>query len=114
MKKKMAKEKLKKIKEKGDGFWADFKKELDAALEAGGEHLTVPTEETEVTEPETQAPTQAPAETEDAPTEEPSEEEDFLAGKSWIGIVIIAGVLTVLIAGALIFRTSGRGGKYMR
>ncbi len=29
-------------------FWEGFKKELDAALEAGGEHLTVPAEETDM------------------------------------------------------------------
>lgn len=78
------------------------------------------TEATEVTE-ETQAPetTEEPVEeTETLPptTEAPEETEpvdgDYLAGKSWIGIVIVAGVLTVLVAGALIFRASSRGGKY--
>ena len=29
-------------------FWTGFEKELDAALEAGGEHLTVPVEETDI------------------------------------------------------------------
>lgn len=39
---------------------------------------------------------------------------ESLAGKSWIGVVIIAGILTLLIIGALIVRIAGRGGRYSR
>jgi len=45
----------------------------------------------------------------------PEEEPDELAGKSWIGIVMIAGVITFLILGALIFRgATKKGGRYGR
>lgn len=75
-----------------------------------------PTEETEtVTEPQTQ-PTQE--ETVPAWMTEPAAEEDDpqnLGGKSWIGIVLIAGVITFLLVGALIFRSATkRGGRYNR
>ena len=43
---------------------------------------------------------------------EPEEEEEkkipFLSGNSWIGLVMIAGVLTALLAGAMIFKGSRR------
>lgn len=99
----------------------------EPAAEPTVEPTTAPTTEPE-TEPTTQATTEPateatemteePAEEETLPTEEVEEtepeEKGFLAGKSWIGIVIIAGLLTLLIIGALIVRSSGRGGKYMR
>lgn len=98
----------------------------EAPTEAPTEPVTVPT--TAATEAPTDAPTEAPAE---APTEyvvteemldlfseetEPVEEEEqrkipFLSGNSWIGLVMIAGVLTVLLAGAMIFR-AGRRNRY--
>ena len=47
--------------------------------------------------------------------ETPEEKVDELAGKSWIGIVLIAGVITFLLIGALIFRgASKKGGRYNR
>lgn len=83
------------------------------------------------TVPETQAPTLAPTE---APTEEPTQapvettEDHFLftqateppaeepkgpVSSSWIGLVMIAAVLTFLLSGAMIFRsTRNRGGRY--
>lgn len=84
------------------------------------EPVTVPTEPetqpTETTVPETQAPTEAETEavettewdlfTEPAEAEESAEEK--IANNSWIGIVMIAGVLTFLIAGAMIFRSVSR------
>ena len=43
------------------------------------------------------------------------EESEGLAGKSWIGIVLIAGVITFLLAGAMIFRSATKkGGRYDR
>lgn len=83
----------------------------EPTTEATTETATEPaTEETEAAEEPTEAET-LPTETVE---ETRPEEESFLAGKSWIALVIIAGILTLLIAGALIVRRSGRGGKYMR
>ena len=76
---------------------------------------TEPTEETEeVTEPVTQPATEPenPSEEPTVPAETQPGKEDRLAGKSWIGIAIVAGVLTSLVGGALIVRASSRGGKY--
>jgi len=39
---------------------------------------------------------------------EPEVKGSFLSGGSWIGLVMIAGVITVLLAGAMIFRSSRR------
>lgn len=74
-----------------------------------------------LTEVPTEAPTEAPTEyvvTEEmldlfAETTEPAEEEEekkvpFLSGSSWIGLVMIVGVVTVLLAGTMIFRSSRR------
>lgn len=88
--------------------------------EAVTEPVTEPAVE-ETAEPETQ-PSEERSETveetiQPAPTEEAEEltaEAEFLAGKSWIGILVIAGVLTLLLIGALIFRGAGRGGRYSR
>lgn len=83
------------------------------------------TEATEiVTEPTTvptEAPTQAPTEsvvTEEEldlftqatePAEEvPAKKSSVLSGGSWIGLVMIAGVITMLLAGAMIFRGNRR------
>lgn len=105
----------------------------EPATEPATEPTTEPSTEpaTEPTEPETEAtagtteateatgePTEPEPETEEpatepAPTETEPEDGNFLAGKSWIGIVIVAGILTLLIAGALIVRASSRGGKYL-
>jgi len=77
------------------------------------EPVTEPvTEPTEVTEETTQATEETMLPTEDPQQTEPAEG-SYLAGKSWIALVIIAGILTVLIAGALIVRSSSRG-KYSR
>lgn len=74
--------------------------------EAETEPATVPTTMPEETEAETVAAAEE--------TEEPAaEEENGLEGKSWIGLVLIAGVLTFFIVGALIFKiASRRGGRY--
>ncbi len=93
------------------------------------EAATVPTTEapTETTAAETEAPTT------EAPTIQPAEstlvlefegdEEpeatdevaEAIGGKGWIGMVLIAGVLTFLLIGALIFRIlSRKGGRYSR
>lgn len=92
----------------------------EPATEPTAEPTTEPT--TEPTEETTEATdvteeTEQPMEESEEPAAEPAptqpQDKDFLAGKSWIGIVVIAGVLTLLIAGALIFRASSRGGKYL-
>lgn len=87
------------------------------------------TEPTETTVPETEAPTEAPTEEPTEAAEETTQELEFiqeeektgetpaeqLESNSWIGIVLIIGVLTFLIAGALIFRiASRRNGRYRR
>lgn len=71
------------------------------------EPTTVPT-----TEPETQEP-----ETTEAALDltQPTEPESIVEKKSssgWMGLVMIAGALTFLIAGALIFRSTTKGGRY--
>ena len=38
--------------------------------------------------------------------------EEKIESKSWIGMVMIAGVLTFLLAGAMIFRGMSRKGRY--
>lgn len=77
----------------------------------------------ETTVPETEATTvpttEAPTEETTAPTEltlfeEPTEEAESvnatsgLSGKSWIGLVMVVGVITFIIAGAMIVRGSRR------
>ena len=47
-----------------------------------------------------------------AETEPASEMEEKIESKSWIGLVLIAGVLTFLLVGALIFRIMSRKGRY--
>ncbi len=82
-----------------------------------------PTEAPETTEVPTEAPTEVPTE---IPTELPTEPEateamsleeaaETLEGKSWIGLVMIGGVLTFLISGAVIFRSATKkNGRYKR
>ena len=72
----------------------------------------------------TEAPTEPPVVTEPVVTEEPEEVLDLLTeatepvieekveSKSWIGLVMIAGVLTFLLAGAMIFRSVSRKNRY--
>ncbi len=93
-----------------------------APTEAPTEAPTVPT--TVPTEAPTEAPTVAVAavETQPEPTEtqeelellNPTEPEieEKVKSKSWIGLVMIAGVLTFLIAGAMIVRGFSRKGRY--
>lgn len=78
------------------------------------------TEPTETTVPETEEAT-VPATEEVENTEwelftdptEPESVEKKLSSNSWIGIVMIAGVLTFLLAGTMIFRSvSRKGGRY--
>lgn len=91
------------------------------------EPTTVPTTEpetvpTETTVPETTAETTVPATEETVETTElelftePTEEAEpveKLKSNSWIGLVMIGGVLTFLISGAMIFRSvSHKGGRY--
>ena len=43
------------------------------------------------------------------PVEEaPAKKSGFLSGDSWIGLVMIVGVITMLLAGTMIFRGSRR------
>ena len=75
-------------------------------------YITTPATE-EATEPVTEPETQ-PAETETDPVPE-DEEAERPGGKSWIGLVMIAGVITFLLSGAMIFRAaSKKGGRYGR
>lgn len=78
-------------------------------------YITAPPTEEE-TEPATEPETQ-PTEAETEPTEEtePAVPAEDLGGKSWIGIVMIAGVITFLLSGAMIFRSATKkGGRYGR
>lgn len=73
---------------------------------------TVPvTEETAApTEPQTQSVETEPAET--APEEAPIEQ---LRSNSWIGMVLIGGVLAFIVIGAIIFHVANKkGGRYSR
>lgn len=81
------------------------------------EPVTEPVQTTEApTEAVTEAPTQMLTEEPDV-TEPMSLEEaaETLEGKSWIGLVMIGGVLTFLLSGAMIFRAATKkGGRYRR
>ena len=46
------------------------------------------------------------------PTEPEPEIRETVESKSWIGLVLIAGVLTFLLIGALIFRGMSRRNRY--
>lgn len=90
---------------------------VQAVTEPETEPTTAPTTE-ETTVPATEATTVP--ETTLEPTEEtrkPAETAETLAeqvtGNSWIGMVLIAGVLTFFLIGALIFKFASRkGGRY--
>ena len=74
-----------------------------------------PTEEILETQPETEPETRPVILEKDPVPEEEPEQTDDLGGRSWIGIVLIAGVITFLLVGALIFRSATRkGGRYGR
>lgn len=92
--------------------------------EPATEPATVPTEPpTEPpTVPVTQPVTEAAAEEFTGPdwqeelemTEAPREEEGALSSRSWIGLVLIVGVLTFVVAGALVVRSMSRkDGRYI-
>lgn len=81
---------------------------------------TLPPETTAVTTEPTTIPTEAPT-TEAPTTEAPETTEETepvtvaekVGGDGWIGMVMIAGVLTFLVSGAMIFRSvSHKGGRY--
>ena len=82
------------------------------------EAATVPTTE-ETTEATTEAATEETTEettqetTEETTVEtEPMDPVKKVGGDGWIGMVIVAGVLTMLLAGAMIFRSISRRGRY--
>ena len=106
----------------------------EAPTEAPTEVPTVPPTEAP-TVPATEAPTVAPTEAPTVPVvileTEPAQSiasetmepldlahetepviEETVKSRSWIGLVMIAGVLTFLLAGALIFRIMSRKGRY--
>lgn len=75
---------------------------------------TVPTTE-ETTEPTTEATTEETTEETIVETTEetgPADPVKKVGGDGWIGMVIVAGVLTMLLAGAMIFRGISRRGRY--
>lgn len=78
----------------------------EATTEATTEAATEPTTEA-TTEPATEETTEEPTE-----ETEPIDPVRKVGGDGWIGLVIIAGVLTVLLAGAMIFRSVSRRGRY--
>lgn len=82
--------------------------ETEPATEAAAEPAAIPTE---TTIPETEAPETTAVAPDLTGPAEPVEGEKS-GGSSWIGIVLIAGVLTFLIAGALIVRNATKGGRY--
>ncbi len=98
----------------------------EAPTEAPTEPETVPPTEAPTlptvppaTVPPTEAPTEPVVTTEaietTAETTEPQPRNvaEEVGGNGWIGMVLIAGVFTFLIAGSLIFRSASRkGGKY--
>ena len=78
-------------------------------------YITTPAEETVEAATEAEETEETEAETESVAAEEVPSEGSALAGKSWIGLVMIAGVITFLLAGAMIFRSaSKKGGRYNR
>ena len=76
----------------------------EPVTEATSEPVTEATEVTEEPGQETTLPAETVEETE-------CQEESFLAGKSWIALVIIAGLLALMLTGTLIVRASSRGSK---
>lgn len=99
-----------------------------APTEAVTEPVTVPTTVPVTAPPETIVPvteettvptTEVPSTTQAAQTSEPTQETEpkteieKAGGDGWIGLALIAAVLTLLLAGALIFRSTGhKDGKY--
>ena len=90
---------------------AETAPETTAATQATTEPTTVPTtvETTVETTAETTAET---TETAAAETTEPAQEEKKDDNKGWIGIAMVAGVLTMLLAGAMIVRGVGRRNQF--
>lgn len=86
---------------------AETAPETTAATEATTEPTTVPT--TMETTAETTEETTEAATTE---TTEPVQEEKKGDSKGWIGIAMVAGVLTMLLAGAMIVRGVGRRNQF--
>lgn len=88
----------------------------EAPTEAPTETTVPETTVAETTEETTVATTEAVETTEATLFTDPTEEEapvKKLKSNSWIGLVMIGGVLTFLISGAMIFRSvSKRGGRY--
>ena len=94
----------------------------EAVAVAVTEPVTVPTTEpetepTETTIPETEettVPTTQATEAEETTEEtKPATVAEKVGGDGWIGMVMIAGVLTFLLAGTMIFRSiSHKGGRY--
>ena len=83
----------------------------EAPTEATTEPTAVPTtvETTAETTVETTEETTEAATTE---TTEPDAEEKKEESKGWIGIAMVAGVLTMLLAGAMIVRGIGRRNQF--
>ena len=94
----------------------------DAPTAPSLEATEAPEESSEATEAPTEAPTEAIVET--VPVTAPPVEPETLPqetvpapvqkeeSKSWIGLVMIAGTLTFLLAGAMIFRSVSRKDRY--
>ena len=85
-------------------------------VEVAAEVVTEPATEPQPTEAETEPPVVTAAMVEETTEETQAPEileEEKPESKSWIGLVLIAGVLTFFIGGALIFKlASRRGGRY--
>jgi len=88
-----------------------------APTEAPTEATTQPTETTAAVTEETTAPITEPETTFDLELEatEAAEPVELPESKSWIGMVLIIGVLVFVLLGVLIFKLSSRkGGRYRR
>lgn len=89
---------------------------VEVAAEVVTEPATEPATEPQPTEAETEPPVVTAAMVEETTEETQAPEileEEKPESKSWIGLVLIAGVLTFFIGGALIFKlASRRGGRY--
>ena len=78
----------------------------EPATEATTQPTTVPTEAVEIVE------TEFTLEFEE--DTQPQTIEEQVESNGWIGMVLVAGVLTFLIVGALIFRVASRKGRYKK
>lgn len=85
--------------------------ETTAATEATTEPTTVPTT-VETTAETTVETTEETTEAVTTETTEPDAEEKKKESKGWIGIAMVAGVLTMLLAGAMIVRGIGRRNQF--